>query len=151
MLHPDEAMSWDLTNLIPPLQFMYGGVEGRGRAKRPKGCNTVRPQSDQRTTCLCIVGNINIAIYARFNRPPPKSGIAPLPFRFPSSLTRPRIRQRGSTLQVHSPQGASRVLTFNYAIYTSASGTKSRTILRGWRNIGTKMQESQTEEMKVKE
>jgi len=25
------------------------------------------PQSDRRATCLCIAGNINIAIYARFN------------------------------------------------------------------------------------
>ena len=28
-----------------------------------------RPQSNRRTTCLCIAGNINIAIYARFNWP----------------------------------------------------------------------------------
>jgi len=36
------------------------------RAQAPRGCART-PQSDRRATCLCIAGNINIAIYARFN------------------------------------------------------------------------------------
>jgi len=41
----------------------------RARARKaPTGCARARtPQSDRRATCLCIAGNINIAIYARFN------------------------------------------------------------------------------------
>lgn len=74
---------------------------------------------------------LTFAIYANYNPPPPplKLEIFTIPLSLSlSSSFKPRIYQRGFSLQVHNR--ASRVLTFNYAIYMSAL-TKSLTILRG--------------------
>lgn len=58
-----------------------------------------RPQSNRRTTCLCIAGNINIAIYARFNWP-----AALPPLRPSSSILATANLPTRFDVQVHSPQ-----------------------------------------------
>jgi len=89
------------TRLRSPSRPQHARTHARtyARAQAPRGCAPT-PQSDRRATCLCIAGNINIAIYARFNcsttLPAPPSRPSAPPRLTGSRLTRPRIYQRGS-------------------------------------------------------